>query len=78
MNGCCGTEGADIDLGLAVEPMNEGTLFASGPSGIGTAASLATAIDTLASRAAAAIAMASDAPVNRLRDANAVSSSTPP
>src|SRR5947208_5852304 len=43
MNGCVGTFGARTRFGRAGAPMNAGTLFASGPSGIGCAGTTACA-----------------------------------
>src|SRR3989442_8384376 len=43
MNGWEGTVGAETALGLAGTPMNDGTLPASGPSGIGWGATAARA-----------------------------------
>src|SRR5205085_9674461 len=52
MNGCVGTAGARTRLGRAGAPMNAGTLFASGPSGIGCAGTAAYADAAVASSSA--------------------------
>src|ERR671936_269224 len=56
MNGCVGTLGARTRLGRAGAPMNAGTLFASGPSGIGCAGTTACANATGATRSATTVA----------------------